>query len=193
MTVVLDTDEFDPGDRADVVRETIASTVVHVDIDFPREAGPAAVRGAITDFGAVRVCSVHSNATKVERTPTLARDDLEPRIFLALQMAGTSLIVQNGREALLRPGDLAFSDSTNPYSLIDAEGIRQHFFSIPVSALALRQDSITRLAAVTLSPSDPIADLAATYFGASRPVPTSSTGRAETRSDYRASNWSVRC
>lgn len=170
-TVLLDTGEFAVEDRADVVRETIASTVVHVDIDFPRELGPAAVRGAITDWGPIRVCSVHSNATRVERTLRLARDDLEPRIFLALQMAGTSLIVQNGREAVLRPGDLAFSDSTSPYSLIDAEGIRQHFFSIPVAALALPQDSIARLAAVTLSPDDPVADLAAAYFGrlAARP------------------------
>ena len=171
MTLILNTDDFAAEDRADVVRETIASTVVHVDIDFPPETGPAAVRGAITDLGALRICSVHSNATKVERTPKLARDDLEPRIFLAVQMAGSSLIVQNGREAVLRTGDLAFSDSTSPYSLIDPHGIRQHFFSIPVAALALPQDSITRLAAVALTPKDPVADLAATYFGrlAARP------------------------
>jgi AraC-like DNA-binding protein len=165
VTLVLDTREFTAEDRADVVRETIASTVVHVDIDFPRAGGPAAVHGAITDLGPVRVCSVDSNATRVERTARLARDGTEPRIFLALQRAGTSLIVQNGRQALLRPGELAFSDSTSPYSLLDEGGIRQHFFSIPVSALGVPQDWVTRLAAVTLSPHDPVADLTANYFG----------------------------
>ena len=171
MALILDTRHFAVAERADLVRETIASTVVHVDIDFPAEGGPAAVYGAITDLGRVRVCSVRSNATKVERTPALARDELEPRIFLAVQMAGSSLIVQGGREAVLRPGDLAFSESTSPYTLLDGDGIRQHFFSIPVADLALPHDVIRQLAAVTLSPRHPVADLAAAYFGriAARP------------------------
>jgi AraC-like DNA-binding protein len=164
VTLILDTRHIPAAERADVVRETIADTVVHVDIDFPAEGGPAAVYGAITDLGRVRVCSVRSNATKVERTPSLARDDTEPRIFLAVQMAGSSLIIQSGREAVLRPGDIAFSESTSPYSLLDSDGIRQHFFSIPTAALALPHDAIRQLAAVTLSPGHPVADLAATYF-----------------------------
>ena len=52
-----------------MVRETIASTVVHVDIDFPAERGPAAVYGAITDLGQVRVCSVRSNASQSSALP----------------------------------------------------------------------------------------------------------------------------
>jgi AraC-like DNA-binding protein len=169
-TLVLDTRQIAPADRADAVRETIASTVVHVDIDFPAAAGPA-VLGAITDLGRVRVCSIRSNATRVERTAQLARDELPPSIFLGVQLAGSSLIVQGGREAVLRPGDLAFSDSTAPYTLLDSDGIRQHFFSIPMAALALPYDAIRQLAAVTLSPGHPVADLAATYFRrlASRP------------------------
>lgn len=127
------------------------------------QSGPS-VQGAITDIGRLTVCSVRSNAIKVERTPRLARDNLPPSIFLGVQLAGSSLIVQGDREAVLRPGDLAFSDSTTPYTLLDGEGIRQHFFSIPMSALALPYDAIRQLAAVTLSPGHPVADLAATYF-----------------------------
>jgi AraC-like DNA-binding protein len=170
VTLVLDTRQIAHADRADAVRETIASTVVHVDIDFPQESGPA-VRGAITDLGNVRVCSIRSNATRVERTPRLARDSMPPSIFLAVQIAGSSLILQNGRQAVLRPGDLAFSESSSPYTLLDEHGIRQHFFSIPIAALALPRDAVQQLSAVTLSPGHPIADLAATYFGrlAARP------------------------
>jgi AraC-like DNA-binding protein len=163
MTLILDTRHIPEADRGDAVRETIASTVVKVNIDFPEQSGPC-VRGAITDIGQLRVCSVRSNAIKVERTPRLARDGLPPSIFLGVQLAGSSLIVQGDREAVLRPGDLAFSDSTTPYSLLDGEGIRQHFFSIPMAALALPYDAIRQLAAVTLSPGHPVADLAATYF-----------------------------
>lgn len=170
MSLILDTRQIPAADRADAVRETIARTVVSVDIEFPAESG-AAVFGAITDLGPVRVCSVRSNAVKVERTPKLARDELAPSIFLGVQVAGSSLIVQGDREAVLRPGDLAFSESTTPYTLLDGDGIRQHFFSIPMASLALPYDAIRQLAAVTLSPGHPVADLAATYFRrlASRP------------------------
>jgi AraC-like DNA-binding protein len=163
MTLVLDTQDMAPEDRGDAVRETIAATVVHVNIDFPRATGPA-VHGAITDLGNVRVCSIQSNATKVERTARLAQDELPPSIFLAAQIAGSSMIVQDGRQAVLRPGDLAFSESTSPYTLLDGNGIRQHFFSIPIAALALPYDAVRQLAAITLSPGHPVADLAAAYF-----------------------------
>lgn len=163
MTLILDTRQIPEADRADAVRETIARSVVKVNIDFPKESAPY-VQGAITDLGQLTVCSVRSNALKAERTPRLARDDLPPSIFLAVQLTGSSLIVQGDRVAVLGPGDLAFSDSTTPYTLLDGAGIGQHFFSIPMAALALPYDAIRRLAAVTLSPGHPVADLAATYF-----------------------------
>jgi len=170
MTLILDTRKIPAADRGDAVRETIARTVVPVNIDFPPASGPETF-GVITDVGQIKVCSVRSNAVKVERTPRLARDDHPPSIFLGVQIAGTSLIVQGDREAVLRPGDLAFSDSTVPYTLLDGDGIRQHFFCIPMASLALPFDAVRQLAAVTLSPGHPVADLAATYFRrlASRP------------------------
>ena len=163
MTLILDTRQVEAEHRGDLVRETIAATVVPVNIDFPAASGPV-VRGAITDFGDLRVCSIRSNAVQVERTPRLARDALVPSIFLGVQLAGSSLIVQGGREVVLGPGNLAFSLSTSPYTLVDSDGVRQHFFSIPVAALALPHDSVDQLAAVSLSPGHPIADLARTYF-----------------------------
>ena len=183
MTLVLDTRDVATEDRGDLVRETIAATVVPVNIDFPVVPGPV-VRGAISDFGGLRVCSIRSNATVVERTPRLARDDLPPSIFLGLQLEGSSLIVQDGREVVLDQGNLAFSVSTSPYTLIDGGGVRQHFFSIPVAALALSHDAVQGLAAVSLSPGHPITDLTRTYLqrlaarpGAYSPAAAASAGR----------------
>ncbi|UQX87103.1 helix-turn-helix domain-containing protein [Jatrophihabitans telluris] len=165
MALILDTRAFARPDRADVVRETIASAVVHVDIEFASERGAADVYGTIADLGAMRLCSVRSDALKVERTAKLAGDDTAPRIFLALQMEGSSLIVQGGRETVLHAGELAYSESSAPYSLLDDGGIRQHFFAIPVAALALPQDAISSLSATTLAPNDPLTDLTANYLG----------------------------
>ena len=67
MTCILDTSQFPAADRADAVRETLARVVVHVDIDFPEPTGLVG-HAAITNVGDLQVCSVRSNATKVERT-----------------------------------------------------------------------------------------------------------------------------
>ncbi|MGW5188096.1 helix-turn-helix domain-containing protein [Kribbella sp. NPDC004138] len=171
MTVILDARSVPAADRAEAVRETIASTIVRVEIDFPTEAGPAAAYGAISQLGQLTVCSVRSNALTVERTLALTRDDLAPSIFLGLQLTGSSLVIQDGREAVLNPRDLVIYDSTVPYTLVDPDGIRQHFFRIPIAALGLPHDAIRQICATTLSPGHPIADLAATYLHrlASRP------------------------
>jgi AraC-like DNA-binding protein len=165
MTVVLDTGSFPAADRAEVVREMISRTFVQVEINFAEGGGPAAAVGTITDVGDLTICSVRSNARTVERTPHFAHDDLTPSVFVGLQIAGASGVTQGGREAVLRPGELVLYDSTEPYVLSDPDGIRQHFFRIPLDRLALPHDAIRRVSAVTLSPGHPVVDLAATYFG----------------------------
>ena len=162
MALILDSRQVDAADRAQAVREIVASTIVPVEIDFPPPE--PIVRGAISDVGPLRFCAIRSNATRVERTPRLARDDLVPSVFLGLQMTGSSLIVQNDNEAVLRPGDLVLYDSTSPYTLVDTEGFRQHQVRIPAEALALPPDLLGRVCAVRLSPGHPVADLTAAYF-----------------------------
>ncbi|MFI5780838.1 helix-turn-helix domain-containing protein [Nocardia sp. NPDC051570] len=171
MTVLLDTSTLPAPDRADAVRETVAQNFVPVEINFASEKGPAAAVGAITDFGQLTIFSVRSNKVSAERTPQLAHDDLRPSIFFGLQWAGESGVVQGGRQAVLRPGELVIFDSTRPYVLSDPDGFRQHFFRIPQDRLALPHNAIRRVSALTLSPGHPVTDVAVTYFRrlASRP------------------------
>jgi AraC-like DNA-binding protein len=163
MTVIFDSGHVPAGDRAEAIRETIASTLVHVEIDFPVGA-VAGTYAAITHFGQFTVGSIRSNADHIERTPKFARDELAPSVFVGLQPAGSSLVIQGGREAVLRPGNLVLYDSTAPYTLVDGGGFRQHFFRIRIDALALPHDAIRQVSALTLSPGHPVADLAATYL-----------------------------
>ncbi|WP_406831716.1 helix-turn-helix domain-containing protein [Pedococcus sp. KACC 23699] len=180
MPIRLDSRFIPVADRESAVREAIAQAFVPVSIDFPLADGPV-IRGAINDLGDLRLLSVRSNATKAERTPSLARDSTEPSIFLGMQVAGSSLIVQHDREAVLRPGELVLYESSQPYTLVDRGGISQVQIRIPVESLALPRDVLGRVLAVTLSPGHPVADLTATYFQrmASRPDlfgdPTSTT------------------
>ncbi|WP_344845874.1 helix-turn-helix domain-containing protein [Kribbella ginsengisoli] len=163
MTIRFDSGQIPAVDRDTAVREIISASIVPVEIDFPAHEGPV-VRGAISDVGSLRVCSIKSNATKAERTERLARDAMEPSVFLGLQVSGSSLVVQNEREAVLRPGDLVLYESAAPYTLVDADGIQQVQIRIPTASLGLPGDVLRMISAVKLSPGHPVADLAAAYF-----------------------------
>ena len=127
MTVLFDTRTLPAHDRADAIRDTIAQTFVHAELNFATDSGPAAAVGAITDFGQLTVLSMRSNHVSAERTPQLARDDLRPSIFFGLQLTGESLVAQGGRQAVVRPGELVIFDSTRPSVLTFRDGIRGVF------------------------------------------------------------------
>jgi len=172
MTIILDAGTIAPADRAEAIRETIWNSVVRVEIEHHPEPEQIVARGEITDFGRLTISSIRSNATTVQRTPRLAKDDLAPSVFLALQLSGSGIVIQGRREAVLRPGDLALYDSTVPYTLSNGTGIHQHCFRIPVADLALPPGVIREVTALRLSPDRPVADLAATYFGRLAANPT---------------------
>src|ERR1700757_2263846 len=164
VTVLLDTNILPARDRADAIRDVVAKTFVHVELTFATDSGPAAAVGAITDFGQLTIFSVRTNHSSAERTPQLARDDLRPSIIFGLQLAGESLVAQGDRQAVVRPGELVIYDSTRPYVLTFPDGIRQHFFRIPLDRLALPHDAIRQVSALTLIPGHPVTDVAAAYF-----------------------------
>lgn len=179
MTIVINAHELPAADRAEAIRHTIWSTVVRVEIEHHPEPSQIAAVGKISDFGPVNVCSIRSNATTVRRTPKLARDDSTPSLFLGLQVSGSSMVIQGDRQAVLRPGDIAFYDTTRPYTLLNDDGICQHFFRIPHAYLALPPGAIAQITAQRLSPCNSIVDLAGTYFGrlATSPLIGSNAGR----------------
>ncbi|QIQ01010.1 helix-turn-helix domain-containing protein [Streptomyces liangshanensis] len=164
MVVILDVRQVAPAERAEAIREAIWNRVVRVEIEHQPEPDRIAVSGLISDVGRLNVCSVAADATTVRRTPRLARDDRPPSVFLGLQRSGTSMVVQGGREAVLRPGDFALYDTTVPYTLIQPQGIHQHFFRMAQSDLALPPDTLGRLTALRFGAEHPMADLAATYL-----------------------------
>ncbi|KOG10694.1 MULTISPECIES: helix-turn-helix domain-containing protein [Streptomyces] len=160
--MLIDTTAMAPGERAEAIREVIWSSVVRVEITHQPDPRLIRTAGVISRVGPLTVCSVRANATVVRRTPALARDDMEPSVFVGLQVTGSSVVVQDGREAVLRPGDLALYDTTRPYTLLNRDGIHQHYFRIPRTELALPERLLNLATAVPFSRRDPLADLTAT-------------------------------
>jgi AraC-like DNA-binding protein len=164
MSPVLDTALVSPQDREEVVRNAVWESVVAVDIDHRPAAEDISVRIGLGAVGPVRICSARATAVTIRRTERLARQDEEPAVFLGMQVTGTSLVVQNGRECVLRPGEFAVYESIAPYTLLFDEGVDHHFLRFPRAALALPDRLLRDTTTVALGADNPVARLAFTYF-----------------------------
>ncbi|MBC9715133.1 helix-turn-helix domain-containing protein [Streptomyces sp. TRM66268-LWL] len=164
MGPVLDTAFIPPRDREEVVRNAVWDSLVAVDIDHGPPADGISVRIGLGAVGPLKFCSARASAVTVHRTQRLARQDEEPAVFLGLQMTGTSLVVQNGRECVLKPGELAVYESISPYTLLFDEGVDHHFLRFPRALLALPDRLLRDTGTVALGAGNPLAGLAFTYF-----------------------------
>ncbi len=97
------------------------------------------------------IIEVTASGHSVHRTPSLiARSD---RLYfkLNLQLAGTGILVQDNREAVLHPGDLALYDTHRPYTLAFASEFRTLVLMFPHDALDLPAGSVGRLTATRMA------------------------------------------
>ncbi|MFD8050411.1 helix-turn-helix domain-containing protein [Streptomyces chartreusis] len=164
MSPVLDTAFIPPRDREEVVRNAVWKSMVAVDIDHRPAAEDISVRIGLGSVGPIRICSARATAVALRRTERLAREDEEPAVTLGVQMTGSSVVVQNGRECLLRQGEFAVYESIAPYTHLFDEGVDYRFIRFPRAALALPDRLLRDLTAVPMGSDNPIARLAFPYF-----------------------------
>ncbi|MFE5243359.1 MULTISPECIES: helix-turn-helix domain-containing protein [unclassified Streptomyces] len=164
MSSVLDTTDIPARDREEMIRHAVWESLVRIDIDHHLPPEELTAHIGLDTAGPLGICSARATSMTIRRTPRLAREDEEPAVFLGLQVTGTSLVAQNGRQALLRPGDFALYDTVTPYTLLFGEGVDHHFLRFPRAALALPERALRDITAVALGPGNPLAGLASTYF-----------------------------
>lgn len=83
---------------------------------------------------------------------------------VSLMLAGTSLLVQDGREAVLMPGDLALYDTRTPYSLLCDSDIRMLVLMFPQRRTGIPTTSLSHMTAVRVSTRSGIGSVVAPYL-----------------------------
>ncbi|UKY48931.1 helix-turn-helix domain-containing protein [Streptomyces inhibens] len=164
MTTTWGTSAIPLGDRADALRQTIREQVVPVELVLPRCPERVFADVVIAQIGSMQLSTVNANPATVLRTPRLAKTDWEPVLFISLQVSGESAVVQDGRHAVLCPGDIAFYDTRRPYTLLFDRGVDMHFFRIPISEIALPDAAIHEVTARTLGADGSISGLTSGYL-----------------------------
>ncbi|MGK3948358.1 helix-turn-helix domain-containing protein [Microbacterium sp. K2] len=116
-------------------------------------AGPDHFRGIIrgASVDEVHVNEVRATSHVVERTPELIARSDRSYFKLSLMLAGTGLLIQDDREAVLQAGDLAVYDTDRPYSLVFDDDFRTMVVMFPKHLISLPSEMIGQLTAVRIS------------------------------------------
>lgn len=114
MIDVVRTADLPPGERFDYWRQAVSEAFVPLDAS---RTGEGAFRGELrgASLGALRLYQVDADSHQVRRTHRLISAEQGDYFKLGLQRAGGSVLAQDGRDAVLRPGDFAVYDTTRPY------------------------------------------------------------------------------
>jgi AraC-like DNA-binding protein len=120
------------------------------------------IRGAGIDE--VHLSDVRATDHVVERTPELIARGDRPYFKVSLMLAGRGLLIQDGREAVLSPGDLAVYDTSRPYSLVFDDDFRTMVVMFPRHLITLPPDVVGQLTAVRISGSEGLGAVVTPYL-----------------------------
>lgn len=111
----LSTDQVGAPDRLSYWLDAVCTMYARLECERPAET----VFGHIEfrQLGVLDLTEVHSNVHALRRTPSLISDDLRDSCLVMIQRSGRGAVRQDGREALLVPGDFVMYDTTRPYEL----------------------------------------------------------------------------
>lgn len=127
---------------------------------------PDRFRGVIRGAGIdeVHISDVRATGHVVERTPELIARDDRPYFKVSLMLAGTGLLIQDDREAVLSPGDLAVYDTSRPYSLVFDQDFRTMVVMFPRHLITLPADMVGQLTAVRIAGSEGLGAVVGPYL-----------------------------
>ncbi|WP_232305067.1 helix-turn-helix domain-containing protein [Castellaniella caeni] len=107
-----------------------------------RDAGPFCNLAANETLGCLQVSELVTAAQSVRRTRMLANQSEVAQYKLSIQVSGRSQIAQDGRSAVLHPGDWGFYDTSRPYEVQVDSGAHFLVLRIPSSALAVWETTL---------------------------------------------------
>ncbi|WP_166347962.1 helix-turn-helix domain-containing protein [Phytoactinopolyspora limicola] len=101
-------------------------------------------------IGAMQVFEINAAEHVVERTPELIERADRRQYKVSLILSGSGLLVQDNRQAVLRPGQLAIYDTSRPYTLVFEEDFRSMVLMFPQNQIALPVEMVGQLTATPI-------------------------------------------
>ena len=150
MADVARTLDMPAGQRFDFWKAALAQAFVPLEVTRPGN-GPG-FRGRLDgyDLGALRVFEVRAEPHTALRTRRLVAAAPSGCYKLGLLLRGSAVLIQDGRQATLTPGDFALYDTDRPYTLGFACEHRMLILVFPRDLLGFPEEHVARLTATTM-------------------------------------------
>ena len=150
MPDVATTSCLPAGQRFEYWKHVLSSTFVPLEVSTP--AGEADFRGRLRgcELGSLRFIEVSAEAHTARRTARLVKAAPAGCYKLGLQLRGSSVLIQDGREATLTPGDFTLYDTDRPYTLAFSDPHRMLVLVFPRDMLGLPASRLAGLTATRL-------------------------------------------
>lgn len=118
----------------------------------------------IAALGDVQLFDMHTSPHTVLQHKVVPTSAQQTLCKLSLQLSGTTLLAQDDRECLLRPGDLALYVAHRPYSLHFEHDQRSLIIQFPQELLHLVQNQISQVTAVPIHDNSGLGKVAVPLF-----------------------------
>lgn len=149
MTHFFSTQDVADRDRLDFWQDVVCRTYVTVSCASLQVEPVASV--SVLPFGVGQLSHISSSAMSYVRTSDNIRRAPSDELQLCLIRSGGATIVQDGREAVLRPGDLTLYDAARPFRLDFGAPYHAITLKLPRPVLAARLSGIDTMTARTFA------------------------------------------
>lgn len=164
MSKTFDTRAAAAAERLDYWTQTVCDQIVPVQID-PR--GVEQLEGTAmrsTGLGALQVRQVVGGEHVYVRGEREIRVGDPGTLQVGMQLTGSSLLVQDGREAVMSAGDIVLYDSSRPFSLIMDARFHWQVFLLPKDKLRRSDREISALTVVPIHGGTGVAGVGARFL-----------------------------
>ena len=147
----------------DDFRRAVSDSFVPLQVTSER---PDSFRGIIRSIEAedVHLSELSAGEHTVTRTPELITRSDRLCYKVSLLLSGTGLLIQDNREVLLHPGDMAIYDTHRPYSLVFDDSFRTLVVMFPQGLIDLPSEMVGQLTAVRMSGADGLGAIVAPFL-----------------------------
>ena len=150
MPDVARTLDLPSGQRFEYWKHVLSNTFVPLEVWSP--GGGDDFRGLLRgcELGSLRFIEVSAEAHTARRTARLVKAAPAGCYKIGLQLRGSSVLIQDGREAILTPGDFTLYDTDRPYTLAFSDPHRMLVLVFPRDMLGLPESRLAGLTATRL-------------------------------------------
>lgn len=152
----------------EVFRDAVNSSFVPLEVTSEARASFSATISA-AGADAVVFTEVRATPQLVERTAQTIECGGSGYYKVSLLLAGSSILIQDGREIVMQPGDMSFYDTSRPYSLLFDQEFRNLIMMFPKDRLEFPSVLTDALTAVSLGEQHQLAKAIAPFIAQATP------------------------